>query len=491
MMDMPGNIIKIADYKYLIQKSSGMNVPGLIFADDTLIRKVIEDKAYEQVANVATLRGIQDYSMAMPDIHYGYGFPIGGVAAFDIKEGIISPGGIGYDINCGVRMIKTGIDASDLGREKIKELCRKFYNNIPAGVGRSGSLPVSASELKEVLRKGASWAIERGYGDSGHLQDIEDEGFMEGADPEDLSDRALQRGKTQLGTLGAGNHFLEIQKISDIYDKETAEVFGIKKGMVTVMVHTGSRGLGYQVCDDYLKIMQKAIKKYNIEIKDRQLACAPFKSPEGQRYFRAMKCAANYAWANRQVITGKIIEILREVFSSDIKTGLVYDVCHNVGKVEEHNGKKLIVHRKGATRSFGPSRPELSGKDSSGKGSPRKDSSGKYSKTGQPVIVPGTMGTSSYVMKGTDNALEESFGSTCHGAGRVMSRRKAKSLVDGRELVKRLDSKGIILMARSLKTAAEEAPEAYKDVSGVVEVCHNAGLSSKVARARPLGVVKG
>jgi tRNA-splicing ligase RtcB len=476
MTALPENIKKIGDNKYQIKKTGDMNVPGLIFADDTLIKKVIEDKSYEQVANVATLPAIKDFSMAMPDIHYGYGFPIGGVAAFYADEGVISPGGIGYDINCGVRMLRTDIDAVSLDKATIKELAGRLYDEIPAGVGRSGSLSVSVSRLKEVLKKGAAWAVEQGYGDEQDLENIEEGGFMEGADPYCLSQRALQRGKSQLGTLGAGNHFLEIQKISEIYDKDAAGVFGLKEGMLTLMIHTGSRGLGYQVCDDSLKVMQKAVKKYDIKINDRQLACAPFKSDEGQRYFRAMKCAANYAWANRQVITGNAIKVIRDLFSADTKIELIYDVCHNVGKVEKHGGDELIVHRKGATRSFGPSREEL----------PEK-----FSKTGQPVIVPGTMGTSSYVMKGTDKSLEESFGSTCHGAGRVMSRRKAKGSVNGGELLERLDSRGIILKARSLKTAAEEAPEAYKDVYNVVEVCHRAGLSEKVAKVEPLGVIKG
>ncbi|NLB35541.1 MAG: RtcB family protein, partial [Elusimicrobia bacterium] len=396
--------------------------------------------------------------------------------AFDADEGIISPGGIGYDINCGVRLIRTNVDADDLDRRAITQVLQKFYDKIPPGVGRSGGISLSIKELKKLLTTGADWAIKRGYGSHEHLVNIEEGGVAEGADPNQLSERALSRGRDQLGTLGAGNHFLEVQKVTKVYDKKAAEVFGLEEGKLAVMIHTGSRGLGYQVCDDYLKVMQRAVQKYKINISDRQLACAPFKSDEGQRYFSAMKCAANYAWANRQLITGRVIDILEDLISENIQTGLVYDVSHNIGRVEEHSGSKLVVHRKGATRSFGPSRKELPA---------------KFSTTGQPVIVPGTMGTASYVMKATDRALKESFGSTCHGAGREMSRKKASGTVNSRELIDRLDAKGIVLKARSLRTAVEEAPEAYKDIYSVVDVCHHAGLSEKVARVEPMGVVKG
>ncbi|MBN2406991.1 MAG: RtcB family protein [Elusimicrobia bacterium] len=469
-------IRKVSDYKYVIERSSGMLVEGLIFADDAMMKSIQEDNAHSQVANVATLRGIYGYSMAMPDIHYGYGFPIGGVAAFDVEEGIISPGGIGYDINCGVRLLRTDVKYGDIDKNDIERLNEELYRNVPSGVGSTGRIRINEREVERVMEKGAGWAVQKGMGEEEDLEFSEESGCMEGALPECVSGRAKERGREQIGTLGAGNHFLEIQKVDTVFDKTAAEKYGIEEGQVTVMIHTGSRGLGYQVCDDYLKVMNRASEKYGILLADRQLACAPFGSDEGRRYFSAMKCAANYAWANRQCIMHWVRKSIRDVLGKEVKVGLVYDVSHNVGKVEDHEGRKLIVHRKGATRAFGPGRGGIPD---------------EYGDTGQPVIVPGTMGTFSYVMKGTEKAMSESFGSTCHGAGRVWSRSRALRSLRGSDVVDRLRMSGISVKAKSLKTVAEEAPDAYKDVSKVVDICHGAGLSEKVARLVPLGVVKG
>ncbi|MFC2061077.1 RtcB family protein [Elusimicrobiota bacterium] len=467
---------KINDYKFLIPKSGDMRVDGVIFADEEMLNIIRKDNAQTQIINVASLPGIIGNSMAMPDIHYGYGFPIGGVAGFDMEEGIISPGGIGYDINCGVRLLKTNISCDDINKKDIDTLNNELYDNVPSGVGSTGKIKISKQEVRKVVENGANWAVNKGYGEKEDLLFIEENGCMAGADPDTMSDRALERGTRQIGTLGAGNHFLEIQEVKEIFDEQAAERYGMKTGQITIMIHTGSRGLGFQICDDYLKVMRTASSKYNIKLVDRQLACAPFKSEEGRKYFSAMKCGANYAWANRQCITQQVREVIQKVLGSEVKVEIVYDVCHNVGKVEEHNGRKLIIHRKGATRSFGPGRDEIPD---------------KYRDIGQPVIVPGTMGTSSYVMKGTTKAMEESFGSTCHGAGRVWSRTRALKTVHGSEIIKDLESRGIAIRAKSLKTIAEEAPQAYKDISKVVEICHGAGLSEKVAKVVPLGVIKG
>jgi tRNA-splicing ligase RtcB len=467
---------KLTDYKYLIPKTGEMRTDGIIFADSEMIEAIVRDNAHSQVVNVATLPGIVGNAMAMPDIHYGYGFPIGGVAAFDAEEGVISPGGIGYDINCGVRLLKTSISRNEIDKDIIVQLCEELYRNVPSGVGSKGKIKISSREVGTVLENGAKWAVKNGYGVDADLENAEENGCMEGADSSLVSERALERGREQIGTLGAGNHFLEIQEVADIYDENAADIFGIKKGQIMVMIHTGSRGLGYQICDDYLKVMRTAVSKYKINLIDRQLACAPFKSDEGQRYFKAMKCGANYAWANRQCIMHWVRESLYKILGENTKVDLIYDVCHNVGKLEEHDGRKLIVHRKGATRSFAPGRTEY----------PEK-----YRQIGQPVIIPGTMGTSSYLLTGTETAMKESFGSTCHGAGRVWSRTKALKTVRGSQIADSLENRGITIRAKSLKTVAEEAPQAYKDVSKVVDICDKAGLSHKVARMVPIGVVKG
>jgi len=456
---------KIDDYRWELEKTSAMRVPGLIFASEDMLEQISSDNVCQQVANVASLPGILGKSLAMPDIHWGYGFPIGGVAAFDIEKGVISPGGIGFDINCGVRLIRTELTEKDI-ESNIKKLTAGLFVNIPSGVGSTGKINLSSGNVKKVLEKGVLWAIENGFGSIEDIAHIEEEGRLSEADFSNVSNRAIERGREQLGTLGAGNHFLEIQKITEIFDDSLATEFGIFPGQITIMVHTGSRGLGYQVCDDYTKTMLAAARKYSIELPDRQLACAPVSSEEGKRYFSAMSAAANYAWANRQIIAHWVTETFVKTLGKTVKElGIktVYDIAHNIGKFEKHAGKTVFIHRKGATRSF----PDI------------------------PVLIPGTMGTSSYLLVGAESAMTETWGSACHGAGRVMSRAKALKNESGAEVVRKLDGKGITVQARSYKTLAEEAPEAYKDVQSVVNVCHSAGLAKKVAKMMPIGVIKG
>ncbi len=480
-----GPLEKIDDFRLRIPKSykSTMRVDGIIYIDARLLDKVKEDQAPEQVANVATMPGILKASLAMPDIHWGYGFPIGGVAGFDTKTGVISPGGVGYDINCGVRLLRTNLYRKDINNNILEKLVRSIFENVPSGVGSTGKIRISESEVKVVLQKGARWAYEKGYGTEQDLEFTEEHGQMNGADPSKISRRALERGAPQLGTLGAGNHFLEIQVIEEIYDENAAKIFRLEKDQITVMIHTGSRGLGYQICDDNVKDLGRAVQKYNISLPDRQLACAPIESPEGKAYFAAMVCAANYAWANRQCITHWVREAFGQVFNKNpdqLGMDLIYDVAHNIAKFEEHivNGNKIMVcvHRKGATRAFPPHHPAL----------PEK-----YKPIGQPVIIPGDMGTNSYLLLGTQKAFEETFGSTCHGAGRVWSRNRALEETRNRDIARELKSKGILVMAASKEVLREEVPDAYKDVDIVVDVCHKAGISKKVAKMRPLGVVKG
>lgn len=480
-----GPLEKIDDYRLKIPKSykSTMRVDGIIYVDARLLDKVKEDQAPEQVANVATLPGILKASMAMPDIHWGYGFPIGGVAGFDTKTGVISPGGVGYDINCGVRLLRTNLFRKDITNEILEKLVRSLFHNVPSGVGSTGKIRISESEVKNVLIKGARWAYENGYGTKDDLEHTEEYGQMNGADPSKITRRAVERGVQQLGTLGAGNHFLEIQEVEEIYDQNAADIFKLEKEQITVMIHTGSRGLGYQICDDNVKDLGRAVQKYNIALPDRQLACAPIESIEGKAYFAAMVCAANYAWANRQCITHWVREAFAQVYNkptAELGMELIYDVAHNIAKFEEHtvNGNKIMVcvHRKGATRAFPPGHPVL----------PEK-----YKPIGQPVIIPGDMGTNSYLLLGTQKAFEETFGSTCHGAGRVWSRTHALDETRNRDVARELKSKGILVMAASREVLREEVPDAYKDIDVVVDVCHNAGISKKVAKMRPLGVVKG
>ncbi|RJQ50002.1 MAG: RtcB family protein [Nitrospiraceae bacterium] len=460
---------------------SGMRTNGIIYIDEVL-EKDLEKESVEQVANVAALPGIVGSSLAMPDIHTGYGFSIGGVAAFDLKEGIISPGGVGYDINCGVRLLRTNLAREEVA-PKIKELIDGFYDEIPTGVGSKGKLRLTSDEHRKVLVKGAQWVVEQGFGEKEDLEHTESHGCVEGADPDLISKKAYERGSAQLGTLGSGNHFTEIQHVDEIYDEKIANSLGLFKGQITVMIHTGSRGFGHQVCTDFLEVMQKAAHKYTIELPDRELACAPFNSQEAQDYLASMRAAANFAWANRQLI----MHWVRESFMSVFRTGpkmigmsLVYDVAHNIAKVEEHlvGGvkRKVIVHRKGATRAFPPGHPELPD---------------IYKHIGQPVIIPGDMGRASFILIGTERGMKESFGSTCHGAGRLMSRHQAMRRAKGRAIWREMQDAGIVVRATGRGTLAEEMPEAYKDVSNVVDVVHHAGLSKKVARLRPLGVIKG
>ena len=462
---------------------AGMRVPGLIYAGENFIGPIREEKTFRQVANVACLPGIRRYSLAMPDIHWGYGFPIGGVAATDPAQGgVISPGGVGYDINCGVRMVRTNLEESDV-RGRVEELIEALFQRVPCGVGSHGVVRLSPAEEKKVLEEGSAWAVRAGYGREEDIEFTEEGGCMEGADPERVSRRALERGREQIGTLGSGNHFLEIQVVEEVFDARAASAFGLDVGRVTVMIHCGSRGFGHQVCDDFLKKMGPAAGKYGIALPDRQLACAPADSPEGKEYFAAMACAANYAWANRQVILHRVREAFERSLGAsprDLGMDLVYDVAHNIAKFETHvlEGKavRLCVHRKGATRSFPPGNPEIPA---------------RYSEVGQPVIIPGDMGRNSYILAGTARAMEETWGSTCHGAGRAMSRTAAKRAMAGRRIDEELGRRGIVVRARSRATLSEEAPMAYKDVNEVVEVVHGAGISKKVVKLRPLGVIKG
>jgi len=480
-----GPLEKIDDYRWRIPKSykAGMRVDGIIYADEKLLKDIRHDKAAEQVANVSFLPGIVKASFGMPDIHWGYGFAIGGVAAMDIeKGGVISPGGVGYDINCGVRLVRTDLFEKDV-RPRLKELVAGLFHAVPSGVGSEGDIRVTAREEKEILVKGAGWAVAKGYGIEDDLEATEERGAMAGADPEKVSDRAYARGKQQSGTLGSGNHFLEVQAIDQLYDRDAADALGLAEGQIMVMIHSGSRGLGYQVCDDSLKTMNVCLDKYNIHVPDRQLACAPVDSPEGRDYLAAMRAAANYAWNNRQCMMHLTRQVFEKIFASSwqkLGMRLIYDVAHNIAKIETHRVKgeerTLCVHRKGATRAFGPGHPAV----------PEK-----YREIGQPVIIPGVMGRNSYLLVGTQRAMEETFGSTCHGAGRLRSRHEAKRLVDFHALMKELEAKGIVVMASGHGTVVEEAPSAYKDVNDVVSVVHNAGIARRVCRMRPLGVVKG
>ena len=479
-----GPLDKIDDYRFRVPKSykNGMRVDGIIYADDKLIAGIRQDKAMEQVANVAFLPGIVGASLAMPDIHWGYGFPIGGVAATDIEEGgVISPGGVGFDINCGIRLLRTDFQYDEI-KDEISNMVAGLFSDVPSGVGSKGDIRVSGREEREILLKGAKWAVAKGFGVKDDLECTEEYGAIIGADPDAVSQRAYERGKAQSGTLGSGNHFLELQVIDQVYERDIADEFGLSLGQLTIMIHSGSRGLGYQVCDDYSRRMIKSLSKYNINLPDRQLACAPVKSIEGRQYLGAMRAAANYAWANRQCLMYRVRKVFEKIFSKSWQSmgmSLIYDVAHNIAKIETHvvNGKNkdLCVHRKGATRAFCPGHPELPD---------------RYKKTGQPVIIPGDMGRNSYLLVGTKKA-SETFYSACHGAGRVKSRTEATRTIDYNKLLKTLESRGIIVRASGRRTIVEEAPDAYKDVNDVVDVIDKAGISKKVVRMRPLGVLKG
>jgi len=472
------NLEKIDNYRWKLPKSykSGMRVDGIIYSSEKLIQDIIKDKAPEQVANAAFLPGIVRNSLAMPDIHWGYGLPIGGVVATDPKAGgVVTPGGIGFDINCGVRLMRTNLRQDDL-KNHLEKLVDALFIRIPAGVGSTGDIVINKKDEKDLLLKGSAWCLEHGYATREDIECTEDGGCLVGANPDKVSDRAYERGTDQVGTLGSGNHFVEIQAVDEIYDEQAARIFNLEIGSVTVMIHSGSRGLGYQVCEEYSRSMLQSLIKYNIRVPDRQLACAPLDSPEARNYLAAMSCAANYAWANRQCL----MFLTRRVFEKIFKQGerplgleLIYDITHNIGKFE----KGLFIHRKGATRAFGPGHESL----------PEK-----YRTIGQPVIIPGDMGRNSYLLLGTRKAEEETFASTCHGAGRVMSRSAAVRSAHGRRIDQELwQEKGIIVRSKGRETIAEEMPEAYRNVNEVVEVVSGAGISKKVCRMKPLAVVKG
>ena len=476
---------KIDDYRWEIPTSykAGMSVPGLIFASESMLNHIWEEQVFQQVANVAFLPGIVDHSLAMPDIHWGYGFPIGGVAATRVKDGVVSPGGVGFDINCGVRLVRTNLTEEEV-RPKIEQLVNELFINIPSGLGSEGKIRTSEKELGEVMIKGSRWAVEKGYGQAEDIIVTEESGCMKGANPDKVSSKAKKRGVPQLGTLGSGNHFVEVEVVDELYDREAARAMGIEDlGQVLILIHTGSRGFGHQICTDYVGLLGEAVKRYGISLPDRQLACAPINSPEGQDYLAAMACAANYAWTNRQFILHWARETFIKVFGkSQEELGMrqVYDVCHNIAKIEEYtiDGKKqtLCVHRKGATRAFPAGHPDI----------PEV-----YRDIGQPVLIPGDMGRFSYVALGTETAMKETFGSTCHGAGRAQSRAAAKRSQRGADVARALAARGITVKAGSMASLAEEASEAYKDVSEVVDITHKAGISRKVARTKPIGVIKG
>jgi len=467
---------RISEYEWEIPKQGKMNVPVRIFASEELLQKMKEDMTLQQAMNVACLPGIIEKSIVLSDAHQGYGMSIGGVAAFDLDKGIISPGGVGYDIDCSVRLLKTNLNLADL-KGKEKQISAQLFRDVPSGVGQKGRIKLSENELDEVLKEGAQWAVKKGYGTKGDYIHTEEEGRMKEANPDYVSDKAKKRGMPQLGSLGAGNHFLEIQEVDEIYDKEIAEVFGLKKGQVTIMIHCGSRGLGHQIASDYIKLMEDEYGWENLP--DRELINAPIKSELGKKYFGAMAAAVNFAFANKQLITHWVREAMKRIFPS-FEAEVIYEVCHNIAKFEKHlvegKEKEILVLRKGATRSFGPGRKEIP-----------KD----YRKVGQPVLIPGSMGTASYILVGTKKAEELTWGSTAHGAGRVSSRSAALRNLRGEDIKKELNDKGIEVQAGSWKSLAEEAPQVYKDVHEVVRVSHEVGIGNLVARVRPLIVIKG
>lgn len=478
-------IVNEGEFKYVIRKdeSKGMNVPVTIYADQNLVSKMALDRTIDQAANVATLTGVKKHVVVLPDGHEGYGFPVGGVAGMDLEEGVISPGGVGYDINCGVRLIRTNLREKEI-RPKLKDLVNELFNAIPSGVGSSSSKKLTGSELDELLVEGVRWTVQKGYGWNSDIDVCEENGCMKGADPLHVSELARKRGGLQLGTLGSGNHFLEIQKVDKIFDEGAAKAMGIEESQVTVLIHCGSRGFGHQVCSDYLKICEKQIRNSGIKIVDRELACVPNNSEEGENYRKAMYSALNFAWSNRQMITHwtrKTFEKILGLTEDGAEMKLVYDVSHNIAKVERHSidgegTRELVIHRKGATRAF-----------------PAGDSHipDRYREIGQPVFIPGSMGTASWILLGNSKSLELSFGSTAHGAGRTMSRSAARRNYTANSVRKNLESKGIYIKALSREGMVEETPEAYKDVDSVVEVSHSLGIATKVARLVPIGVIKG
>ena len=475
---------KIGNLTYKIEKDEtiGMNVPVIIYANEQLLEKMMSDRTIKQAVNVSTIPGTVQNVVVLPDGHEGYGFPVGGVAAMDAEEGMISPGGVGYDINCGVRLLRTNLKEQDV-RPKLKELVADLFNSVPSGIGSKGAIKLSTSQLDEVLVKGVPWAVDNGYGVKGDAEVCEENGQMENADPNKVSDKARKRGAPQLGSLGSGNHFLEVQKVAEIHDEEAAKRMGIEKDQVTILTHCGSRGFGHQVCSDYLRISEQALKKYDISLADRELACVPNSSEEGESYRKAMFAALNFAWSNRQMITHWTRKSFQRVFKqseSDLGMDLVYDVSHNIAKVEKHtiNGKEksVVVHRKGATRAFPANKDEV----------PKK-----YRDLGQPVFIPGSMGTASWILLGQPNSMNLTFGSTAHGAGRTMSRTRARKNYTESQVRKYLSDKGIEVKALTRDGVVEEAPQAYKDVDSIVNVSHELGIATKVAKLVPIGVIKG
>jgi tRNA-splicing ligase RtcB len=469
------------EYRYRIARNQalGMRTDVLVYSSRRLISQIQKDQSLLQAMNVATLSGIVGNSLAMPDIHQGYGFPIGGVAAMDMEEGVVSPGGVGFDINCGVRLVRSTLSKSDV-QGRLKQLIDQVFRDVPCGTGTEGRIKLKRNDLEQVLIEGAHWMVKNGYGEEGDTERAEASGALRGARAEKVSERAKERGTPQIGTLGSGNHFLEVQYVDRVEDDAAAQAMGIEKDQVVVLIHSGSRGLGHQVCTDYVALMNQVMAKYGISLPDRQLACAPIRSPEGQSYLGAMAAAANFAWANRQGILHFLREAFRRAFADDVRLTLIYDVCHNIAKEEEHvvdgRKRKLLVHRKGATRAFPAGHREV----------PEN-----YRQIGQPVFVPGSMGTASWVLVGQPGAMKESFGSVCHGAGRLLSRtavRKGKNIQEERA---KLERNGILVRSESRDGILEELPEAYKDVDEVIEVVHSAGLAKKVARLRPMGVIKG
>lgn len=472
------NMHKLSEYLWEITQdySTNMRVSARVYATKRMLEDILGEKAVEQLINMTTLPGIEKYALAMPDIHQGYGFPIGGVAAFREEDGIISPGGVGYDINCGVRLLLSQTTHAQI-KDSIDELVTQIFSRVPSGVGSSGNIILKSKELDAVLKSGVNWAIRNHYATENDAEFTEENGCLEIADSELVSERAKERGKDQLGTLGSGNHFLEIQEVIEIFDQEIAKIFGLFQGQIAVMIHTGSRGLGHQVCTDYVRLMNQNKIQYKIDLVDRELACAPFNSREGQDYFRAMAAAANFAWTNRQLISYEVREAWKSVFGLyEQNLILLYDVAHNIAKQEIHDGKKLIVHRKGATRAFAPGAPDIPN---------------KYQSTGQPVLIPGSMGTHSYVLAGTQGAMQNTFGSACHGAGRSMSRMQSKRTFAYNTLMKDMHDLGITVRCDSFKGILEEAPGAYKNIEDVIDVVCGAQIATKIAKLRPVGVVKG
>lgn len=477
MLPQKKDLKKINDYLWEIPKDfwPRMKVPARIYASEKILEGIFRDRSLEQLMNVAAMPGVVDKVIVMPDAHEGYGFPIGGVAAMKLPDGLISPGGVGYDINCGVRLLRSGLNYSQIKKE-IPRLVSQIQRDVPSGVGRGGREVFRGEAMDKILAGGARRVVEIGFGEKADLEYCESGGVLEGADASKVSVKAKARGADQVGTLGAGNHFIEIQRVETIFDKEAANRLGLFQDQIILMIHTGSRGLGHQVATEYIQLMMRVMPKYKIDLPDRELAASPFDSPEGQDYFAAMQGAANFAWANRQLITHLVRGSFQKILGEAAKLNTVYDVAHNIAKLEKHNGQELLIHRKGATRAFGPHHPEIPA---------------AYQNIGQPVIIPGSMGTYSYVLLGTEQSMKEAFGSTCHGAGRTMSRHAALRLVRGETLKQDLESRGIEVRGGSWRGLAEEAPIAYKDIDAVVETVVGAGIARKAARLAPVGVVKG